>query len=95
MSLTAEWRRRIDHWRRELLEQFYRPLGEVDVAGFVTLDQLPADEAAKRDFAPMPKGDRVGREVGVRMVQGGLRRAGAVTLDLRPFEIATVRLALA
>ncbi|MHC4252741.1 MAG: glycoside hydrolase family 38 N-terminal domain-containing protein, partial [Planctomycetota bacterium] len=60
MSLTIEWRKRIDHWRRVLREQFYIPLGEVEAVGFVTKEQLAADEAAKREFVPMPKGTRWG-----------------------------------
>ena len=41
---------------RELHDHFYRPLGEAEIEGFVTAEQLSADEAAKRDFKPMPKG---------------------------------------
>jgi alpha-mannosidase len=56
MALTPEWRRRIDNWRRELRNHFYRPLGEVDLSGFVTKEQLTAAEALKGEFEPMPHG---------------------------------------
>ncbi|MDP6630256.1 MAG: glycoside hydrolase family 38 C-terminal domain-containing protein [Kiritimatiellia bacterium] len=60
MSLTIEWRSRIDHWRAELGKHFYRQLGSVEVEGFVTAEQLSADEAAGGSFVPMPKGSSWG-----------------------------------
>ena len=56
MSLTAEWRKRITDFKTVLSWQFYRPLGAVDLTGFVTLDQISAEEAATREFKPMPVG---------------------------------------
>ena len=40
MALTPEWTRRIDSWRREIRTHCYRPLGRVELAGFVTADWL-------------------------------------------------------
>ncbi|OIO94073.1 MAG: alpha-mannosidase [Anaerolineae bacterium CG2_30_64_16] len=60
MTLTPEWRRRLDHWRRELSHHFYRPLGAVVLAGFVTAEQLTAEQALARAFTPMPPGTRWG-----------------------------------
>jgi len=60
MSLTLEWRHRLDSWRAELPRHFYRALGEVTLEGFTTLDQLTADEASACDFAPMPPGTQWG-----------------------------------
>jgi alpha-mannosidase len=54
MSLTLEWKHRIDRWREELPRHFYRPLASVDLSGFVTGDQLTAEEALRGDFVPMP-----------------------------------------
>ncbi|MBN1977337.1 MAG: alpha-mannosidase [Anaerolineae bacterium] len=56
MSLTLEWRHRIDRWREELPRHFYRPLEIVEFSGFVTTDQLTAKEASRGDFYPMPAG---------------------------------------
>lgn len=56
MSLTIEWRHRIDNWRKELPEHFYRPLGMVELSGLITQDQLSAQEARKGDFTLMPAG---------------------------------------
>jgi alpha-mannosidase len=56
MALNLEWRHRLDVWRAELPRHFYRPLGAVELQGFVTLEQLTAEEAAARDFAPMAAG---------------------------------------
>jgi len=56
MSLTIEWSRRLDHWRRGLKQRFYIPLGEVAWEGFVTKDQLSLEQALQGDFKPMPTG---------------------------------------
>jgi alpha-mannosidase len=56
MSLTVEWNRRIENWRRELRAHFYRPLGSVALEGFATLEQLTPDQARERAFAPWPPG---------------------------------------
>jgi alpha-mannosidase len=60
MSLTVEWRRRIDRWREELTRHFYRPLGPVDLCGFVTAEQLAAGEALSGHFEPMGPGTEWG-----------------------------------
>ncbi len=60
MSLTLEWRHRIESWRTELPRHIYRELGEVPLAGFTTTDQLTYDEALSRPFEPMPAGTRWG-----------------------------------
>ena len=60
MSLTGEWRKRIEHWRGGLQEMWYRRLGTVEMAGFVTCEQLTGAEAAAGEFAPMPVGTRWG-----------------------------------
>ena len=60
MSLTSEWSRRIDNWRRELPNHFYRELGEVPVSGWVTKEQLSPEEALRGPFQPMPVGTRWG-----------------------------------
>ncbi len=56
MPLTMEWKRRIDHWRRELPKHFFRPLGHVDLSGFVTKEQLTPEQALQGTFEPMPAG---------------------------------------
>ena len=56
MSLTIEWRKRLDHWRRVLAQQFYRPLAEVGLEGFTTLEQLTPTQAAGGAFTSMPAG---------------------------------------
>ena len=56
MTMTTEWLDRFGRWRDELPRHFYRPLGSVEMTGFVTDAQLTPDEALSRDFAPMPAG---------------------------------------
>ncbi len=60
MALTAEWRKRLDHWRRVLAERLYLPLGEVALSGFTTAEQLSPDEALAGPFKPMRPGARWG-----------------------------------
>ncbi len=36
MALTIEWKRRIDNWRKELPNHFYRTLGTVPLSSFTT-----------------------------------------------------------
>jgi alpha-mannosidase len=56
MALTLEWRHRLESWRAELPRNFYRPLGEIPLEGFVTQEQLTPEEARTRTFMPMPAG---------------------------------------
>jgi alpha-mannosidase len=56
MSLNPEWRDRIAHWRRVLHNLCYRPLGQVQLAGFTTLGHLRPEDALKEQFYPMPPG---------------------------------------
>jgi alpha-mannosidase len=56
MSLSTEWRHRLDVWRKELPNHLYRELGVITLEGFTTKEQLPADQAARGPFRPMPEG---------------------------------------
>ncbi len=58
--LTPEWRARIERWRDELMRHIYRPLGVVELAGFVTRDRLSTAQALQGEFKPMPPGTRWG-----------------------------------
>ncbi|MBC7237335.1 MAG: alpha-mannosidase, partial [Chloroflexi bacterium] len=62
MSLTPEWRNRIDNWRAELARHFYRPLGTLALEGYTTMEQLSPKEAAAGPFAPIPAGTPWGRK---------------------------------
>ena len=50
MALTAEWKRRIEKWKKELPEHFYGQLGEIPLKGFTTTEHLTLSEAMKGDF---------------------------------------------
>ena len=56
MSLTLEWRHRFEAWRKELPRHFYRPVGSVDLEGFVTSEQLTPEEAEAQEFRTMEPG---------------------------------------
>jgi alpha-mannosidase len=56
MALTIEWTRRIENWRSEIRKHVYRPLAPLVLEGFVTAEQLSAEQAAKGRFKPMLPG---------------------------------------
>jgi len=56
MALDLEWRKRIDRYRDEFPAHLYRPLGDVELEGFVTSEKLTVQQAARREFLPMPAG---------------------------------------
>ena len=60
MSLTPEWRGRVEAWRNLLRELCYVRLGEVPLSGFVTKEQLSPRQAAKGHFRRMPRGTQWG-----------------------------------
>lgn len=59
--MTPEWNKRLEHWLYTLRQDFYRPLGDIPVEAFRTMEQLSLEEASKGQFAPMPFGTRWGR----------------------------------
>ncbi|MHB0858230.1 MAG: alpha-mannosidase [Anaerolineae bacterium] len=56
MALTLEWQRRIQNWRNELPNHFYRPLDIVELEGSLTMEQWTYAQAMKAPFRPMPVG---------------------------------------
>jgi alpha-mannosidase len=72
MSLDDEWLKRIQIWRNELPRHFYRPLGRVELAGFVTYAQLTAAEAAQGVFTSMPAGTKWGAKWEYAWFRGGV-----------------------
>jgi alpha-mannosidase len=56
MALTDEWEYRIKRWKDFFWNHLYRPLGQVELSGFVTRRQLTAAEARQEEFHPMPAG---------------------------------------
>jgi alpha-mannosidase len=72
--LTIEWKRRVDNWRREIPNHVYRPLGPIELSGWITEDQLTVEEAVQGSFEPMAPGYKWG----AKWEYGWFR--GAVTL---------------
>jgi len=60
MSLTPEWRKRIENFRREIKACICRELGTIEFEGFVTDEQLTPAQASRRAFRPMPEGTKWG-----------------------------------
>ena len=59
--MHSEWQKRLELWMHTLRQDFYLPLGSIDVEAFLTMDQLTLDDAAKGDFKPMPTGTLWGK----------------------------------
>lgn len=57
MSLTEEWKHRLERWEKMLWECCYSSIGNVDLSGFTTLDQLTADQALSHTFQPITPGE--------------------------------------
>ena len=60
MSLSSEWRKRVEMWLREMECVLYRRLGSVSFEGFITKEQLTPQQALTGKFKPMPVGTRWG-----------------------------------
>ncbi len=56
MPLNKEWQHRVKRWETALWNSCYRPLGEITLSGFITVDNLPPEQALNRAFVPMPPG---------------------------------------
>ncbi|NLD71154.1 MAG: alpha-mannosidase [Chloroflexi bacterium] len=87
MTLTPEWRDRIDAWREELPRQFYEPLGEVPLEGYTTTEQLRLEEALDGPFRPMPEGTAWGAKWEYAWFRGSLTLPDAAKgrrIALRP-----------
>ena len=56
MDFSPEWEKRIALWMDELPRYFYRPLEEMEMQGFTTMDALSPEQAARGVFAPMAAG---------------------------------------
>ncbi len=76
MSLSPEWRDRINAWIKELPRQFYRPFGAVVLEGFFTLEYLDPDQARQGEFVPMPEGAEWGAKWEYGWFRGDLELPG-------------------
>lgn len=83
--MTLEWEQRLQAWRKEIKNHFFRELGSVELSGFTTFEQLSTEEALKREFKPMP----AGTEWGKKWEYGWFK--GSITL---PFEASGKRIVL-
>ena len=60
--MHSEWSGRLNHWIETLKKDLYRPLGDIPVEAFCTMDHLAPEEAARGAFAPMAPGTAWGNE---------------------------------
>ena len=54
--MNNEYRDRLEHWQRTIQQDFYMPVQPIHFDGFLTMEQLTVEEAAKGDFRPIPEG---------------------------------------
>ena len=54
--MTSEYRDRLRHWQRVLLDDLYLPLGQIRFEAARTADQLSFEEAGKLDYHPAEPG---------------------------------------
>ncbi len=86
--MSAEWKDRLKHWMHTLQQDLYRPLGEISVEGFLTMEELSLQEASAQAFAPMNPGTRWGKSYEYCWLRGMLTlteaaRGKPVVLDLK------------
>ena len=87
--LHSEYKDRLAHWQRVLAQDFYRPVGEIPLEGFTTMEHLTPDQARQKDFAPVPVGTVWGHTWEYMRCRGAVRlpeqlqgKAVAMSLDL-------------
>ena len=54
--MSNEYQGRLKHWQRTIQQDFYMPVQQIHFEGYVTMDQLTLEEAAKGPFQPIPEG---------------------------------------
>jgi len=62
MSLSIEWRRRIERWRDELTRHFYKECGVIELSGHKTKELMTIADVQKFTFTPMLEGEKWGYE---------------------------------
>ena len=73
MVLNPEWRRRIKNWMTVMPSMYFKPLGTVPFKGFVTKQQLTADQALKGKFTLMAPGTDWGGKWDYGRFKGSVR----------------------
>lgn len=54
--MMAEWEGRLQMWISALAGDFYEPLGQIELEGFITSDMLDPQQAETASYHPMPVG---------------------------------------
>lgn len=58
--LHSEYRDRLAHWQRVLAQDLYRPIAEIALEGFPTMEYLTPEQAAQGAFRPVAAGTQWG-----------------------------------
>ena len=62
MTLGRQWDSRLRIWDKAFLEQFYQPVGTIDVEGFTTMSQLSLSQAKQEQYRNFPIGEKWGKK---------------------------------
>ncbi|MBQ8278918.1 MAG: alpha-mannosidase [Roseburia sp.] len=62
MSLGRQWDSRLRIWDNAFLNQFYQPVGKIDIQGFTTMEQLSFAQAVNETYRDFPVGEKWGRK---------------------------------
>lgn len=79
MTLSVEWRRRVEAWLAVLKERTFHPLATVAVEGFITTEHLSAVEAASGPFEPLEPGTPWGDYGRYLWLRGSVALPGAAS----------------
>ncbi|MDE5591238.1 MAG: hypothetical protein K2J60_19190, partial [Acetatifactor sp.] len=62
MKLGRQWDERLKIWDEAFEANLYKPLGEIELSGFTTREQLTPEQAGKQSFRSFPKGTTWGEK---------------------------------
>ncbi|MCI8286883.1 MAG: alpha-mannosidase [Lachnospiraceae bacterium] len=62
MKLGRQWDERLRIWDEAFGRNLYTRLGEAELSGFTTMEQLSLEQAMSREFQPFPRGREWGRK---------------------------------
>ena len=87
--LHSEWRGRIAHWIRTLMDDFYRPLGEIPLSACCTMEELSPEKAQELKYVPVSSGFTWGHTYEYCWMKGRITLPDEadgkwIVLDLKP-----------
>ena len=96
MSLTEEWKHRVERWQDALWNACYRPLDSIQLSGYVTLGTAHRRTSAGWRIQAHANWHTVGRKVGYAWLKGSItlpvEAAGKrIILQIKPGDTVKAR----